>query len=511
MCEGRQNSLLYSLRSREVGRRRHETRNFLDTDGCISRLYLRKKLEGHRGCVNTVEYNEEGTLIVSGSDDTQLRLWCASTLREVAVVDTGHSRNIFCAKLVPNTNNTRAISCGADGEIRLSCVDLGGKHTTPGSVLESGLISNASPTLLHSTARLALSLVFLPLHPSAFLGTSQDGCIRLYDLRQDVATASSGTFLQMEPQSSATSLAFNPLDPYSFVMGAEDPLIRVYDIRRPPGKELLAAKSRILQTRAPPELLAQMRSGRMSSSGVSGVDFNRFGEVLATYRNDDMYLFNIKDYAPERVDDTEVCMAGFVRFSGHRNQDTFLKNAKFLGQGRFVATGSDCGHLFIWNKASGALVRKIRADAHVVNGLAPHPYLPLVVTCGIDSDVKVLDLGEDKPAPPRTPSQGGGGARAAILRRGHAIARPRAGSDPRGGRADAGGGGCSPRAGELALQGKAARGGGCRVPGVLCDVQLCVTHRGPRDPAPGHARALSGQPRGLPATPQAMGHRAAAV
>ena len=71
------------------------------------------------------------------------------------------------------------------------------------------------------------------------------------------------------------------------------------------------------------------------------------------------------------------------------------QEAKFLAGERYVATGSDCGHLYVYEKLSGKLARIIRADCHVVNGLAPHPHLPLVATCGIDSDVKVFDLGHE--------------------------------------------------------------------------------------------------------------------
>ena len=35
-----------------------------------------------------------------------------------------------------------------------------------------------------------------------------------------------------------------------------------------------------------------------------------------------------------------------------------------------------------------------------VNGLAPHPYLPRILVCGIDSDVKVFDLGDVPQSPP---------------------------------------------------------------------------------------------------------------
>jgi len=38
----------------------------------IKRLYLTKKLEEHRGCVNTIQWNADGNLLVTGSDDCKL-------------------------------------------------------------------------------------------------------------------------------------------------------------------------------------------------------------------------------------------------------------------------------------------------------------------------------------------------------------------------------------------------------------------------------------------------------
>jgi len=52
--------------------------------------------------------------------------------------------------------------------------------------------------------------------------------------------------------------------------------------------------------------------------------------------------------------------------------------------------------LFIWEKLSGKLVHKLKADENVVNGVAPHPFLPILATCGIDSDGKIFDIGSEK-------------------------------------------------------------------------------------------------------------------
>ena len=65
-----------------------------------------------------------------------------------------------------------------------------------------------------------------------------------------------------------------------------------------------------------------------------------------------------------------------------------IKEANFWGND-FVMSGSDCGHVFIWEKDTARLCMLLEADQHVVNCLQPHPYLPLLATAGIDYDVKL--------------------------------------------------------------------------------------------------------------------------
>ncbi len=42
----------------------------------------------------------------------------------------------------------------------------------------------------------------------------------------------------------------------------------------------------------------------------------------------------------------------------------------------WVVSGSDCGYIYIWDKASGKLQQWLHGDRHVVNCLEPHPTLP---------------------------------------------------------------------------------------------------------------------------------------
>uniref|UniRef100_A0A6J0V6D1 DDB1- and CUL4-associated factor 6 isoform X3 n=1 Tax=Pogona vitticeps TaxID=103695 RepID=A0A6J0V6D1_9SAUR len=75
-------------------------------------------------------------------------------------------------------------------------------------------------------------------------------------------------------------------------------------------------------------------------------------------------------------------------YKGHRNSRTMIKEANFWGS-NFVMSGSDCGHIFIWDRHTAEHLMLLEADNHVVNCLQPHPYDPILASSGIDYDIKI--------------------------------------------------------------------------------------------------------------------------
>lgn len=74
-----------------------------------------------------------------------------------------------------------------------------------------------------------------------------------------------------------------------------------------------------------------------------------------------------------------------------------IKEATFWGD-EYVISGSDCGHVFMWERESATLRMLLQADHHVVNCVQPHPYLPVLATSGIDYDVKLWAPVQQLPA-----------------------------------------------------------------------------------------------------------------
>ncbi|XP_069698085.1 DDB1- and CUL4-associated factor 6-like [Periplaneta americana] len=111
-------------------------------------------------------------------------------------------------------------------------------------------------------------------------------------------------------------------------------------------------------------------------------------EAIAAVRHDKEMVFDEQSILQPAVKQ---------KYIGHRNARTMIKEATFWGSD-YVLSGSDCGHVFIWNRYSGELVMLLEADHHVVNCLQPHPVLPLLATSGIDYDVKLWAPLHDEPS-----------------------------------------------------------------------------------------------------------------
>ncbi|KAA8893661.1 wd and tetratricopeptide repeat protein [Sphaerosporella brunnea] len=77
-------------------------------------------------------------------------------------------------------------------------------------------------------------------------------------------------------------------------------------------------------------------------------------------------------------------------YRGHCNVRT-VKDVNFFGlNDEYVVSGSDCGHLFIWDKKTTKLVQLLFGDDETVNVAVGHPYEPTIAVSGIDYTVKLF-------------------------------------------------------------------------------------------------------------------------
>lgn len=71
----------------------------------------------HTGCVNTANFNSNGTLLATGSDDLRLKIWQSTNFANPDLVKkrydiaTGHSSNIFHALVSASSFDDVAVQC----------------------------------------------------------------------------------------------------------------------------------------------------------------------------------------------------------------------------------------------------------------------------------------------------------------------------------------------------------------------------------------------------------------
>ncbi|KAJ5688575.1 hypothetical protein N7462_002967 [Penicillium macrosclerotiorum] len=94
-----------------------------------------------------------------------------------------------------------------------------------------------------------------------------------------------------------------------------------------------------------------------------------------------------------RRGDVEIdvpCSAHTRVYRGHCNIKT-VKDVNFFGlNDEYVVSGSDSGHLFIWDRKTANLVNILEGDSEVVNVIQGHPYEPTIAASGIDNTIKVF-------------------------------------------------------------------------------------------------------------------------
>ena len=91
--------------------------HFADNPSLLQRMSKLHSIEVHRGCVNTIWWDETGQYLLSGSDDHRLIITEPYSKRIVVDVHTSHRANIFSAKFLPVTNIRKIVSCAGDGNV----------------------------------------------------------------------------------------------------------------------------------------------------------------------------------------------------------------------------------------------------------------------------------------------------------------------------------------------------------------------------------------------------------
>ena len=102
-------------------------------------------------------------------------------------------------------------------------------------------------------------------------------------------------------------------------------------------------------------------------SDADDADDDDDGDITAEERHFMFQSASARGKLREKVENGVPCYSHSRQYRGHCNVKT-VKDANFFGlQDEYVVSGSDGGHLFIWDKKTSALVNILEGDSEVVN------------------------------------------------------------------------------------------------------------------------------------------------
>ena len=148
-------------------------------------------------------WSQSGRWLASGSDDTNVNIHSYqpedldASFKLASSVATGHSRNIFSAKFMPQSNDQTLVTCAGDGEVRVLNIERAGRSniTTEEAVVQPqrwnlALAGQRLVSDYHTVDRIFRShsdlvkRIITESSPFLFLTCSEDGDVRQWDLRQ---------------------------------------------------------------------------------------------------------------------------------------------------------------------------------------------------------------------------------------------------------------------------------------------------------------------------------------
>lgn len=75
------------------------------------------KLEEHEGCVNSLNFHPDGSLLASGSDDLKVAIWDWKIGKCIQKYDTKHRSNVFQSKFLTLSGDLHIATCARDGQV----------------------------------------------------------------------------------------------------------------------------------------------------------------------------------------------------------------------------------------------------------------------------------------------------------------------------------------------------------------------------------------------------------
>ncbi|XP_060860364.1 LOW QUALITY PROTEIN: DDB1- and CUL4-associated factor 8-like [Metopolophium dirhodum] len=417
------------LYNREIGQYNARAQwgyKFYQSAVAVHKLKLSKLLTGHKGCVNSLDFNKTGNIIASGSDDLNICLWDWSNDKCLLNFKSIHSLNIYQTKFLTTHGNSHIVSSGRDGLVALSI--LSDADVLYGKIIGHHDISCNNISVHHET-------------PYVVLSCGDDGIVKNIDIRESSMNERITNILHIKNVRGSTmrlyGIDINPLKPYEFIVNGNDEYIRMYDKRQLTVDPIKVFHHEYENTKTKKTDDIAIGITRTNDSATNGTDNSHLNgtdhsdvnvadnynssssltnvdsdndeekkhlssvsypyylryitsavysycgtEILASYSEDDIYLFDANGRSNSILHN----------YGGHINRMN-AKEVNFYGpRSDYVVSGSDCGYMFIWDKKTEAIVqRKHASKIGTVNVLEGHPHMPTLATSGFDKTIKIWE------------------------------------------------------------------------------------------------------------------------
>ncbi|XP_052468683.1 DDB1- and CUL4-associated factor 5-like [Carassius gibelio] len=320
--------------------------------GCSS-LY-KKDMLGHFGCVNAIEFsNNGGQWLVSGGDDRRVLLWhmekAIHSRAKPIKLKGEHLSNIFC--LAFDSTNKRVFSGGNDEQVILHDVERG----------------ETLNVFLHDDAVYGLSVS--PVNDNVFASSSDDGRVLIWDTREP---PHGEPFCLANYPSAFHSVMFNPVEPRLLATANSKEGVGLWDIRKP--------RSSLLRY-----------GGSLSLQSAMSVRFNSMGtQLLALRRRLPPVLYELHSRLPSFQFDNQ----------GYFNSCT-MKSCCFAGDhDQYILSGSDDFNLYMWRIPNdpeaggpGQVVNRafmvLKGHRSIVNQVRFNPHTYMICSSGVEKVIKV--------------------------------------------------------------------------------------------------------------------------
>eukprot|EP00397_Hematodinium_sp_SG-2012_P006254 GEMP01006282.1.p1 GENE.GEMP01006282.1~~GEMP01006282.1.p1 ORF type:complete len:559 (-),score=93.20 GEMP01006282.1:2001-3677(-) len=349
----------------------------------VSRLTLKQMFSGHSGCVNSLQWNYDQTLLISGSDDKRVLLWTVGPEKHTKVhdVQTQHQHNIFDARL--NKDQTHLATCGADGRVTVVA------GVCAGSIKASRIYFDPMKA---APARRFMANKLTWVDDHVFMVSFGDGSVRQIDIRTE-PDGSDKTVVKFER--AARPIEICPFDSTKVAIGGGDIYVKVIDRRYTYADSSL--EGNFVAYFSHPKFDQASRHRQLPSYPacsdicISSLEWGPRGQLLANYRCEDLVVF----------DGSTAIQQGFhglstdyvvQTYTGRENVQTIAKEARFIFGGTHIMTGGDCGGIFIWDVKHSEPVRRLHADRCCVNCVLPHDGMQYILSSGIDDEIKMWDV-----------------------------------------------------------------------------------------------------------------------